>query len=41
MARTRPKERPREGSSRLAAAAALLLLIVVGFAVGMVAGLAW
>jgi cell division septation protein DedD len=41
MARTRPKERPREGGSRLAAAAALLLLIVVGFAVGMLAGLAW
>ena len=41
MARTRTKEKPREGSGRLATAAALLLLIVVGFTVGMLAGLAW
>ena len=40
MARTRTKEKPREGSGRLATAAALLFLIVVGFTVGMLAGLA-
>jgi len=41
MARTRPKEKLRGAPGRLAAAAGLVLLVVAGFAVGMLAGLAW
>ena len=40
-ARTRPKEKPRGGPGWLATAAVLLLLIVVGFTLGMLAGVVW